>query len=116
MVLFEMPHDLQPIMCFNTITWSKRHSLSNTQRLDWTKPPDFQSHLVECLFPLVEIGGSIPSLRIVLENFRPHTLQQLILYGLILINLMPTELDLVQPKIIILWFTQPKKNRTSTRR
>ncbi|XP_020262654.1 uncharacterized protein At4g14100-like [Asparagus officinalis] len=47
-VLFETPRDLQPIMCFNIITWSKRYSL----------------------FPILSslIGPSLRNFRITLQN------------------------------------------------
>lgn len=75
--LFEAPRDRQPILCFNIITRSKRYRLFPI--LSGLSEPSlrhFRISLLNGLFSTVEIGGSIPSLRTVLESFLPHTAQQ----------------------------------------
>ncbi|KAL4188255.1 hypothetical protein AMTRI_Chr09g43180 [Amborella trichopoda] len=75
--LFEAPRDLQPILCFNIITWSKRYSLFPILScLIGPSLCDFRISLSNGLFSSVGIGGSILSLRTVLESFLPHTAQQ----------------------------------------
>ena len=79
-VLFETPRDLQPIMCFNIITWTKRYSLFPIlSGLIEPSLRNFRISLSNGLFSPVGIGESIPSLRTVLESFLPHTAQQSIL-------------------------------------
>lgn len=75
--LFETPCDLQPIMCFNIITRSKRYSLFPILS-SLIKPSlrNFRISLANGLFSPVGIGGLIPSLRTVLESFLPHTAHQ----------------------------------------
>lgn len=78
--LFEAPRDRQPILCFNIITRSKRYSLFPI--LSGLSEPSlrhFRIALLDGLFSTVGIGGSIPSLRTVLESFLPHTARQPIL-------------------------------------
>lgn len=78
-LLFETPRDLQPIMCFNIITRSKRYSLFPI--LGSLIEPSFRYFRISLsngLFSAVGIGRSIPFLRTVLESFLPHTAQQLI--------------------------------------
>ncbi|KAL4199178.1 hypothetical protein AMTRI_Chr03g143590 [Amborella trichopoda] len=73
---FESPHDLQPILCFNLNTWSKRYSLLPILScLIGPSLCDFRISLSNGLFSPVRIGGSIRSLRTVLESFLPHTAQ-----------------------------------------
>ena len=80
MFLFKPPRDLQPIMRFNIITWSKRYSLFPIlSRLIGPSFRNFRISLSNGLFSSVGIGGSIPSLRTVLESFLPHTAQQSII-------------------------------------
>ena len=76
-VLFETPRDLQPIMCFNIITRSKRYSLFPILS-GLIKPSlrNFRISLANGLFSPVGIGELIPSLRTVLESFLPHTAPQ----------------------------------------
>ena len=75
--LFETPRDRQPILCFNIITRSKRYSLFPIL-CGLSKPSlrHFRISLLNGLFSTVGIGGSIPSLRTVLESFLPHTARQ----------------------------------------
>lgn len=75
--LFEAPRDRQPILCFNIITRRKRYSLFPI--LSGLSEPSlrhFRISLLNGLFSTVGIGGSIPSLRTVLESFLPHTARQ----------------------------------------
>lgn len=78
--LFEPPCDLQPIMCFNIIPWSKRYSLFPIfSSLIGPSLRNFRISLSNGLFSPVGIGRSIPSPRTVLESFLPHTAQRSIL-------------------------------------
>ncbi|KAL4203666.1 hypothetical protein AMTRI_Chr01g105060 [Amborella trichopoda] len=61
--LFDAPRDLQPILCFNIITWSKRYNLFPILScLIGPSLCDFRISLSNGLFSPVGIGGSIPSL------------------------------------------------------
>lgn len=89
--LFEAPRDRQPILCFNIITRSKRYSLFPI--LGGLGKPSlrhFRISLLNGLFSTVGIGGSIPSLRTVLESFLPHTARQptLLVYQFFHFNLL----------------------------
>src|SRR4051812_20923543 len=78
--LVETPRNLQPILCFNIITRSKRYSLFPI--LGGLVEPslrNFGISLSNGLLSPVGIGLSIPSLRTVLEGFLPHTAPQSIL-------------------------------------
>lgn len=87
--LFETSGDLQPIMRFNIISRSKRYSLFPILS-GLIKPSlrNFRISLSDGLFSPVGIGGSIPSLRTVLETFLPHTAPQSILLVSFLKNRM----------------------------
>ncbi|KAL4190771.1 hypothetical protein AMTRI_Chr07g77390 [Amborella trichopoda] len=74
--LFEAPRVLQPILVFPILSCLIRPSLC-----------DFIISLSNGLFSLVGIGGSIPSLRTIIESFLPHMAQQLTLLAFRL-NLM----------------------------
>lgn len=79
-LLFETSRDLQPILRFNIITRRKRYSLFPVlSGLIEPSLRNFRIALSNGLFSPVGIGGSIPSLRTVLESFLPHTAQHSIL-------------------------------------
>ena len=78
--LFETSCDLQPILRFNIISWSKRYSLFPILRgLIEPSLRNFRISLPNGPFSSVRIGKQIPSIRTVLESFLPHTAQQSIL-------------------------------------
>ncbi|KAL4202128.1 hypothetical protein AMTRI_Chr02g219530 [Amborella trichopoda] len=75
--LFEASRDLQPIMCFNIITWSKRYRVFPILScLIGPSLCDFRISLLNGMFSPVGIGGSIPFLKTIIESFLPHTAQQ----------------------------------------
>lgn len=79
-LLFETPCDLQPILCFNIISGSKRYGLFPIlSGLIEPSLRNFRISLSNGLFPPVRIGDSIPSSRTVLESFLTHTAQRSIL-------------------------------------
>jgi hypothetical protein len=81
--LVETPRNLQPILCFNIITRSKRYSLFPI--LGGLVEPSLRNFGISLsnglLSPVgIGLGGSIPSLRTVLEGFLSHTAPQSILF------------------------------------
>lgn len=108
-VLFKPPCDLQPIMCFYIITWSKRYSLFPILRsLIGPSLRNFRIPLSNGLFSPVGIGNEIPFLRTVLESFLSHTAPQLILLASHLNPSYLTEFYFSEIYFLFSWVNQKK--------